>query len=53
MKTASDRPESATGQWYRLQVSVTDDGAGRMSDVAFIYIVVEDRNDWPYFESDF
>jgi hypothetical protein len=34
-----------------LQVSVTDDGAGRMSDVAFIYIVVEDRNDWPYFES--
>ena len=50
MNSDPDRPAEATGQWYRLKVSVTDSGAGRMSDVANIYIVVKNRNDYPYFE---
>ena len=40
MNIDSDRPAEATGQWYRLKVS-GDSGAGRMSDVANIYIIVK------------
>ena len=49
MNSDFDRPAEATGQWYRLKVSVTDNGAGRMSNVANIYIVVKTER-LPYFE---